>query len=65
MTRRLIAVFKTRNNRFKRLGNSPLPSFLCIESAIWRQKSVLIKRAAKTVILHRCDVFLYTILQWM
>ena len=30
--------------------------FLCIESTIWRPKSVPIKRAAKTIMLHRCDV---------
>ena len=30
--------------------------FLRIESTIWRPKSVLIKRAAKTIILQSCDV---------
>ena len=29
---------------------------LCIESTIWWPKGVPIKRAAKTIILHRCDV---------
>ena len=30
--------------------------FLCIESTIWRPESVLVKRAAKTSMLHHCDV---------
>ena len=33
-----------------------LNQFLCIESTIWRPKGVPSKRAAKTIMLHRCDV---------
>ena len=33
-----------------------LTIFLCNESTIWRPKSVLVKRAAKTIMLHSCDV---------
>ena len=43
-----------------KLGRRPsefyLTIFLCNESTIWRPKSVPIKRAAKTVMLHSCDV---------
>ena len=31
-------------------------TFSCIESTIWRPKSVPLKRATKTIILHSCDV---------
>ena len=37
-------------------GEFSLSTFLCIESTIWRPKSVPIKRAAKTIKLHSCDV---------
>ena len=33
-----------------------LTIFLCTERTIWRPKSVLIKRAAKTIMLHNYDV---------
>ena len=33
-----------------------MSTLLCIESTIWRSKSVPKKRAAKTIILHSCDV---------
>ena len=33
-----------------------MSTFLCIESTIWRPKSVPIKRAVKTIILHSCNV---------
>ena len=33
-----------------------LDHFLCIESTIWGPKSVPIKRAAKTIMLHTCDI---------
>ena len=46
----LIAVFKVRSNR------PFLTNFLSIESTIWRQKSVAIKRAAKTIMLRSCNV---------
>ena len=37
-------------------GEFSLSSLLCIESTIWRPKSVPIKRTAKTIILHSCDL---------
>ena len=33
-----------------------LDNFLCIESTIWGPKGVPIQRAAKTIMLHSCDV---------
>ena len=38
------------------MGTLTLINFLCIESTIRWPKSTAIKRAAKTIILHSCDV---------
>ena len=53
---RIDGSFKIRNNRPQRLASPPWPIFLCIESTIWGPKSVPIKRAAKTIMLHSCDI---------
>ena len=57
---------KIRNNRINSLASSPWPFFFCaLKLRFGGKKSVSIKRTAKTIILHRCEVFLYSTLQRM